>query len=93
MDLGIAGVTAITIICYVAAEAVKATKIDTKWLPVICGILGGLLGALGMYVMPDFPAEDVITAAAIGIVSGLASTGANQVYKQLKGGDNTGEGK
>lgn len=93
MDLGIAGVTAITIICYVAAEAVKATKIDTKWLPVICGILGGLLGALGMYVMPDFPAEDVITAAAIGIVSGLASTGANQVYKQLKGGDSTGEGK
>ena len=93
MDLGIAGVTAITIICYVAAEAVKATKLDTKWLPVICGILGGLLGALGVYVMPDFPAEDVITAAAIGIVSGLASTGANQVYKQLKGGDNTGEGK
>lgn len=93
MDLGIAGVTAITIICYVAAEAVKATKLDTKWLPVICGILGGLLGALGMYVMPDFPAEDVITAAAIGIVSGLASTGANQVYKQLKGGDATGEGK
>lgn len=93
MDFGIAGVTAITIICYVAAEAVKATKIDTKWLPVICGILGGLLGALGVYVMPDFPAEDVITAAAIGIVSGLASTGANQVYKQLKGGDNTGEGK
>lgn len=93
MDFGIAGVTAITIICYVAAEAVKATKLDTKWLPVICGILGGLLGALGVYVMPDFPAEDVITAAAIGIVSGLASTGANQVYKQLKGGDNTGEGK
>ena len=93
MDFGIAGVTAITIICYIAAEAVKVTKLDNKWLPVICGIFGGMLGALGMYVMPDFPAGDVITAVAVGIVSGLAATGANQVYKQLKGGDATGEGK
>ena len=36
-----------------------------------------------MYIMPDFPATDYITAAAIGIVSGLAATGANQAMKQL----------
>ena len=34
--------------------------------------------------MPDFPAQDILTALAVGIVSGLAATGANQVGKQLK---------
>lgn len=37
-----------------------------------------------MYTMPDFPAQDVINAVAIGIVSGLAATGINQAVKQLK---------
>ena len=44
---------------------------------------GGVLGIVGMYVIPDFPAHDVLNAVAVGIVSGLASTGVNQVYKQL----------
>lgn len=42
-----------------------------------------MLGIVGMYVIPDFPAKDVLNALAVGIVSGLASTGVNQVYKQL----------
>ena len=41
------------------------------------------LGIGAMYLMPDFPATDYITAAAIGIVSGLAATGANQAMRQL----------
>ena len=85
MEFGIAGVAAITVICYLAAQAAKATPINNKWIPVICGVLGGALGAAAMLIMPDFPAEDPITAAAVGIVSGLAATGANQVYKQLSG--------
>ena len=36
-----------------------------------------------MFVMPDFPAQDVISAAAVGIVSGLAATGADQAVKQM----------
>ena len=85
MDFGITGVAGIVVICYLAAQAVKATKLDNKWIPVICGVLGGILGILGMYCIPDYPADDLITAAAVGIVSGLAATGANQVYKQLTG--------
>lgn len=81
-SLGIAGVAAITIICFLAAEGVKALGADKKWLPVICGFLGGVLGVAGMYTMPEFPAGDVLTAIAVGIVSGLAATGAHQVYKQ-----------
>ena len=42
---------------------------------------------LGLFMMPDFPATDYITALAVGIVSGLAATGINQVYKQLSKGE------
>lgn len=85
MDFGIASVAAITVLCYLVAQGVKATPVDNKWLPVICGVLGGILGVAGMFLMPDFPAGDYITAAAVGVVSGFAATGVNQVYKQLKG--------
>lgn len=80
--LGIAGVAAITVICFLIAEAVKATALDNRWLPVICGALGGILGVVALRIMPEFPANDVITAIAVGIVSGLAATGAHQIYKQ-----------
>ena len=83
MNFGIASVTGITVIGYLAAMAVKATEVDNKWLPVICGLIGGILGVVGMFYMPDFPAADIINAVAIGIVSGLAATGINQAYKQL----------
>lgn len=88
MEFGIASVAAITVICYLAAQVVKATALDNKWLPVICGVLGGALGAACLALnIPDFPATDYITAVAVGIVSGLAATGANQVYKQLSKSD------
>ena len=83
MEFGIASVAGITVICYLAAQAVKATNLDNKWLPVICGVLGGILGVVGLYWIPEYPAQDIITAIAVGIMSGLAATGVNQVYKQL----------
>lgn len=42
----------------------------------------GVLGVAGLYTMPDFPAGDVINAVAVGMASGLAATGVNQLYKQ-----------
>lgn len=87
MDYGIAGVAAITVIAYLIGAAVKVTALNNKWIPVICGVAGGVLGALALRVMPDYPAQDYITAVAVGIVSGLAATGINQIGKQLKGVD------
>lgn len=87
MDIGIVGVSAITVLCYLMGEAIKASKLDNKYIPVVCGVLGACLGIAAMFAMPDFPAQDIITAAAVGAVSGLAATGANQVVKQLKGED------
>ncbi len=81
-SLGITGVTAITVICLLIGQAVKATKIDNSWIPIVCGVSGLILGVVGMFVMPAFPASDYLTAAAIGIVSGFAATGVNQALKQ-----------
>ena len=80
---GIAGVAAITVICYLIGQGVKASGLDNKCIPVIVGACGGVLGVAGMFLMADFPAGDVLTAAAVGIVSGLAATGVNQAGKQL----------
>ena len=83
MDFGIAGVAAITVIAYLVGMGVKASAINDKWIPIIVGSVGAALGVVGMFIMPDFPATDYITAVAIGIVSGLAATGAHQIGKQL----------
>ena len=79
----IATVAAITVICYLVGVGCKAYgKID-KWIPIIVGAGGAVLGVVGMYTIKDFPAHDVLNALAVGIASGLASTGVNQVVKQL----------
>ena len=84
MDFGIATVVAITIMCYIVGLIVRVTGLDNKWIPVICGGAGMALGIAALYMgMPDFPASDPVTAAAVGAASGLAATGINQAAKQL----------
>lgn len=61
-----------------------AKKVPDEWIPVIMAVVGGVLGAAGMGVIPDFPATDYITAVAVGMFNGLAATGVNQLYKQSK---------
>lgn len=82
-SLGIVGVAAIVILCYVVGEIAKASALENKWIPIICAVAGIPLGIAGMYIMPEFPATDVITAAAVGAFSGLSATGVNQIKKQL----------
>ena len=85
MDFGIANVAVITVLVYIIGLAVKATALNNKWIPVICGVSGAILGILALVVgMPDFPATDFLTAAAVGGASGLAATGVDQVFKQFK---------
>ena len=62
----------------------KPKQINNKIIPVVVGVCGGILGAVALYVIPGFPANNIMDAIAIGIVNGLASTGVNQIYKQFK---------
>ena len=84
MDFGIATVVAITALVYIICLCVKASVLDNKWIPVIAGVSGVILGIVALYIgVPDFPATDPMTAAAVGGVSGLAATGLHQAKKQL----------
>lgn len=75
----------IVIICYLIGMGFKAWKyVNDVCIPVLVGVCGGILGVIGMFIMSNFPADDILTAIAIGILSGLASTGSNQIYKQIQ---------
>lgn len=84
-------VPAIVLIVYLLAEAYKwLVNGNERWLqllPVLCGFCGGGLGLLVYILLPGIiPADNLLTAAVTGIVSGFSATGANQIYKQyLKG--------
>lgn len=80
-------IPAIIVISYLVGMTAKASPVPDKFIPVIVGAAGGLLGIAGLYCIPDFPAGDIINALAVGIASGLASTGANQIVKQLQRGE------
>ena len=82
-SFGIASVAAITVVSYLIGAIVKASNINNKWIPIICAGSGLIMGIVGMFIMPDFPANDYITAAAVGIVSGWAATAFDQTVKQL----------
>lgn len=79
----IQAVAGIAVICYVIGLGCKISKLNDEWIPVITAVTGGILGVVGLYIMPEFPANDLINAIAVGAVSGLSATGANQIYKQL----------
>ena len=81
-----AAIPAITVLCILAAQAVKLwTPLDNKHLPALCGLLGCVLGVLCFILIPGFiPAENALVAAAFGAVSGWAATGINQIKKQYE---------
>lgn len=79
-----ATVAPIIIICYLVGLGLKSCEqFKDKYIPTVLGIVGGILGIPSMYIMADFPATDIITAISVGIVSGLASIGVNQIWKQM----------
>jgi len=82
----------IVVICYIAITAIKTTKINSKFYPLISCILGALLAAAMFFIFPEFIGAATLTAAIIsGAVSGLAATGTNQVFKQLLKAAENGE--
>lgn len=85
-DLGFIAFPAIVVLCYLIGATLKAIGNETldKFIPMICGFVGGILGVVVFKTIPGYiPAENWLMALAIGIVSGFASTGINQVYKQF----------
>ena len=73
-DLGFIAFPAIVVICYLAGATLKAinNEVLDKFIPVICGFIGGALGVIVFLTIPGYiPAENWLMALAIGIVSSL----------------------
>lgn len=86
MDIwGIASFTAIAIICYGVGQIIKVTPIKNDFIIPINIFVGGCLGALAFALkIPEFPANDILTAIAVGIVSACVSTCINEIVKRFK---------
>lgn len=87
--LGITGVAAIAVICYLVGMGLKAwDAFDDRKIPVIMGVIGGVLGIVAYFLTPQLlPVDDILSSIAVGIVSGFSATAINQAYKQAKKGD------
>ena len=75
----------IVVISYFIGYAFKTffPKAD-KYTPIVSGSVGAILGVVIFFTVPEINiASNWPTALAIGITSGLAATGANQIYKQF----------
>lgn len=82
--LGIVGIPAIAIICYLVGAGCKAwDKFDDRKIPILMMFCGAILGIVAYYFSPNLiTATDLLTAIAIGIVSGAFATAVNQAIKQ-----------
>lgn len=77
----------VVLICWFVGYSIKQIakndKLD-RFIPVICGVLGAILGIVIFYTIPGFIAADNwLVAFATGLFSGLSATGVDQIYKQL----------
>lgn len=88
-EAGITGIPAITVLCFLIAELLKRLQINHKWIPVICGFFGCMLGLGAMFVIPDYPGDNIYSALSVGIVSGFGATGAHQAYSRIFKDENT----
>lgn len=80
----------ITVIVFLLAELFKLVTKNQKnqFVPVLCGLLGALLGVVCYLWVPEYIAgENILQAIATGIVSGFSATGVHQVYKQTAVGE------
>ena len=79
----------IVILCYLIGEIYKVlfkNKQDLyKLIPITLACFGGLFGLLIYQTNPEIMlnASNVWSALGIGIVSGVSSTGTNQIIKQI----------
>ncbi|CUW12162.1 MULTISPECIES: holin [Leuconostoc] len=66
----------ITLFTWVSVQAIKQTKIDNRWLPLVSIVVGTLVGFVSASYIYS---TDIWLGAAFGFISGFAATGLNEV--------------
>lgn len=81
-------IPAIVVICWFVGMCIKTlgtSELADRLIPVIVGIVGGILGTIIYFKYPALiAATDIFSAIATGIVSGMSATGVDQIVKQLR---------
>lgn len=71
----------IAVAAFIVGEIIKGLKVPNKFIPLIGGILGAVLGI----VIPTvFVGKDMVTCAILGLAMGWVATGGYETVKQLK---------
>jgi len=88
----IAATSSITVIVYTVIEMLKYfTKNNKKFkvfIPIIAGVLGAAIATTVYFLSPTLMGfQNLFDAIIVGLVSGLAATGTNQIFKQLTNGN------
>lgn len=85
LDLFLTNGIVIAAAAFVVGAIIKAALdfIPNKYIPLICGVLGALLGLLLPDVFPDSPA---VISAINGLILGWGATGGVETVKQLTKG-------
>lgn len=79
----------IVVCCYIVGELYKLlfkkNQDFYKLIPIFVAIIGGILGVIIYLTNPEiiYDASNIWQALFIGMVSGISSTGTNQIIKQL----------
>lgn len=69
----------VALITWVVLQAVKQTRIDNRWLPLLAILIGGVIGAVAALFIYG---TDAWIGAAFGTLSGFASTGLNETLNR-----------
>ena len=75
----------IAVAAFIVGQIIKSLKVPNKFIPLICGVLGAILGI----ILPTvFVGKDVVTCGILGLALGWGATGGYETVKQLrKGGE------
>lgn len=82
----------VPIIAVLVFSLIELLKVPLKqfpkflvFIPLISGILGGVLGIIAFFAIPTLiPTGNIFHAILVGILSGLSATGSHQLVNQIK---------
>ncbi len=89
MDISILGApsifAAVYIVMYMLKSAFKTNETFIKLIPLLSGVLGGVLGIISYYGFFEFVVStSILQAFIIGSLTGLATTGSTDLINNLK---------
>lgn len=78
-------ILAVYVLTHFIKKCILKTDAQKASLPPIAAVLGGLIAIALYHFAPSMiVAENIVEACTMGMASGLAAVGCNQVYKQYQ---------